>query len=121
MINIYINLSGKEQSKKKFFDFWSKFIDVVTFIDVAPRWDTYNNASMENCKPCELLWERMYVWYDGICNPCDYDYKSKLCVGDAKKTSLKEIWTGETYNKYRNMFLEGKRQFILPCNKCNVY
>lgn len=112
---------GKEQSKKDFFDFWKDIVDIVSFTDVVPRWDAYNNAPMNYSKPCEYLWERMYVWHDGICNPCDYDYKSKLKVGNAKKTLLMDIWTGEAYNKYRKMFLQGDRKLLSPCNRCNVY
>jgi pyruvate-formate lyase-activating enzyme len=112
---------GEEQSKEKFLNFWKEIVDDVTFSDVVTRWDTYNNDLMSFSKPCEYLWERMYVWYDGTCNPCDYDYKSRLKVGDAKKTPLKDVWMGKTYNRYRNMFLQGERGLIDPCNKCNIY
>jgi len=109
------------QSKEKFLNFWSGLVDAVVYNDAVPRWDSYNNTPLSYDKLCSLLWERMYVWYDGTCNPCDFDYKSKLKVGDAKKTLLKDIWLGEPYSKYRNMFLHGKREYLTPCNKCNIY
>lgn len=112
---------GKEQSKEKTFDFWKDIVDVVTFTDAVPRWDTYNNKSMNYNTPCDMLWERMYVWYNGICNPCDFDYKSKLHVGNAKKQSLKDIWSGETYTRYRKMLLNGNRSELNPCNQCNIF
>ncbi len=112
---------GQGQSKREMLDFWKDIVDVVTFTDVVPRWDTYNNESMNYNTPCDMLWERMYVWYDGTCNPCDFDYKSRLKVGDAKKQLLKDIWTGKPYTKYRKMFLDGMREKLYPCNRCNVY
>jgi MoaA/NifB/PqqE/SkfB family radical SAM enzyme len=112
---------GPGQSKGKFSDFWREVVDTVTMTDAVPRRDTYNNERMDFSMPCGLLWERMYVWHDGICNPCDFDYKSTLKVGDAKRRPLKDIWLGETYQKHREMFLEGKRRLMTPCNRCNVY
>ena len=109
------------QSKSNFLDFWKNIVDTVTFTSAIPRWDTYNNSPMNHNKPCAILWERMYIWYDGTCNPCDFDYKSKLRVGNVQYESIKEIWLGEGYNMYRNMFLQGKRLQMNPCNKCNIY
>jgi len=112
---------GPWQSKAKFADFWKDIVDTVTLTDAVPRWNTYKNEKMDFSMPCGLLWERMYVWHDGTCNPCDFDYKSALKVGDARSASLREIWLGEAYQRHREMFLEGKRSLMTPCNRCNVY
>jgi radical SAM protein with 4Fe4S-binding SPASM domain len=73
-----------------------------------------------NCnKQCDVLWAKMYIWYDGTCNPCDFDYKSMLKVGNVKEASLQDIWLGDIYNKYRDLFLQGKRRSINPCSNCN--
>ena len=41
------------------------------------RWNTYQNKRHLKIKdPCENLWDRMYIWFDGSVNPCDADYKS---------------------------------------------
>ncbi len=112
---------GLEQSRAKFAEFWKDIVDTVTLTDVVPRWDTYNNELINCSMPCSYLWERLYVWYDGTCNPCDYDYKSKLEVGNAKRSSIQEIWSGKTFQRYRNMFMQGKRMHLTPCDRCNVY
>ena len=38
-----------------------------------------------------VFWDRMYVWFDGKCNPCDADYKSYLSYGDVSKIQLKKF------------------------------
>ncbi|NQU17505.1 MAG: radical SAM protein [Candidatus Saganbacteria bacterium] len=108
------------QDKEKFYAFWKDIVGIVVLTEFALRWDTYNNEFLSCNMPCNLLWERMYVWFNGICNPCDFDYKSTLSVGDARNSSLKEVWLGEKYNTYRALLLEGKRNTINPCNKCNL-
>ena len=85
------------------------------------RWDTYNNLEHPEINdPCELLWDRMYVWFDGKVNPCDADYKSHLSYGNVKENSIKEIWESKIIAKTRENHLSGKRKNINPCNKCGV-
>ena len=83
------------------------------------RWDTYHNP-LEICGsgPCEYLWERMYVWYDGKCNPCDADYKSELNVGTLESNSIQEIWNGKNYAQLREAHKSGKRSLCYPCDRC---
>jgi len=109
----------KKQDPKKFKEFWEKYVDHVTVVPMQIRWDTYHNPKeIAGTKPCDLLWERMYVWYDGICNPCDMDYMSKLSTGSVKDKSIREIWHGELYSKLRDGHLNGKRNSFHPCDRC---
>ena len=85
------------------------------------RWDTYSNpTSIMGKNPCSYLWERMYVWYDGTCNPCDVDYKSELSVGSIKEKSICEIWHGQKFTELRNMHSNDKRNMVFPCDRCPV-
>lgn len=107
--------------KKKFKDFWIKRSDHVTASLPLERWDTYNNKINNNINdPCENLWDRMYIWFDGKANPCDADYKSYLSYGDKKKNSIKEIWNSNHINMIRSDHLNKKRIKHTPCNQCGV-
>lgn len=109
-----------EQNPEKMEEFWSKYIDEVAIVPNLPRWDSYNNPRFMSSKVCNILYERMYVWWDGICNPCDFDYKSLLKVGDANKNTLKEIWHGEKFSLYRKLHESKKRSTINPCDRCPI-
>ena len=66
----------KNQDPEKFRDFWKNYVDNVVMVEMENRWDTYHNPKEIMAPgPCNYLWERMYIWYDGLCNPCDIDYK----------------------------------------------
>ncbi len=109
------------QDPQKFKEFWEKYVEHVVMIEMEQRWDTYHNPiEIAGTNPCDYLWERMYVWYDGICNPCDVDYKSELAVGSVMKNSIREIWNSEQYNKIRESHKQGKRQMCYPCDRCPV-
>jgi len=101
-----------------FVDFWKAIVDNVACVPVENRWDTYNNKPSGRHSPCPILWERMYVWFDGVVNPCDVDYKSCLTTGDVTKLSLKDIWLGKEYSQLREDHTKNKRLSRTPCDRC---
>ena len=120
-----IRVSGvdarKNLDRKKFKEFWIKRSDHVSAGLPIERWNTYeNDLHPELNKPCELLWNRMYIWFDGKANPCDADYKSYLSYGNAKDNSIKEIWKSKKIQEIRNNHLNNNRDKIDPCNKCGA-
>ena len=110
------------QDKERITKFWEQYVDHVVFVKCQNRWDTYNNEKDDTLSPCDYLWERMYVWFDGITNPCDVDYKSFLSQGklDYSKNSIKEIWSSERYNELRSRHLNKERNKINPCDRCGI-
>ncbi len=115
-INFYKNLD-----QNKFYEFWKKRSDHVTVGDAVERWDTYSNSEHPEINdPCENLWDRMYVWFDGKVNPCDSDYKSYLSYGNLKENSIKEVWHSKIIERTRNNHINNDRKKIDPCNKCGV-
>jgi|TARA_B110000438_G_C15800256_1_gene644799 organic radical activating enzyme len=109
------------QDPKMFRKFWQNYVDNVVMVEMQYKWDTYSNPK-ENMSngPCDILWERMYIWYDGICNPCDIDYKSELAVGSIKENNIYDIWHGGKYTQYRSAHKNGNRQMLYPCDRCSV-
>lgn len=109
-----------EQDFEKFKNFWSEYVDEIAFIDCVERSDSYNNSLKNKIYPCKLLWNRMYIWWNGVCNPCDFDYKSALCVGNAKEQTIKEIWHSEKFKKLRDNHFNGLRKEHHPCDVCEL-
>ena len=54
----------------------------------------------------------MYIWYDGLCNPCDIDYKSELSVGSVKDQTI--IWHSDKFTELREEHLKNNRNQIFP-------
>ena len=120
-----IRISGidfyKTTDKKKFHDFWIKRSDHVSIGYAEERWDTYNNKEHPEINdPCENLWDRMYIWFDGKVNPCDADYKSYLSYGSVEKNTIKNLWKNQIIEKLRTEHLCNDRKKTNPCNKCGV-
>ncbi|MDC3047202.1 radical SAM protein [Prochlorococcus sp. AH-736-A21] len=107
------------QSPDEMLKFWSQHVDQVTIRKEIPRWDTYNNKTHDHLGICNLLFERIYVWFDGVCSPCDFDYKAELRFGNANSQTISDIWLGEEYKKIRKFHTDGKRNCLRPCDRCN--
>lgn len=69
---------------------------------------------------CGLLWERLYVWYDGTVNPCDIDHRSFLELGNILSDDLYHIWHGKKMQGYRKKHIEGEN-LGKPCINCCGY
>ncbi len=112
-----------KQDKDKFNEFWGEIVDYNVLVRMHERWDTYFNCVLPNEKllPCGDLFERMYVWWDGVVNPCDADYKSTLAVGNVKDNTIREIWNGPLYTALRDKHLNGRRSEYLVCSKCDSW
>lgn len=120
-----IRISGvkirDDQNENDFRKFWSEMSDNVVYVHMQARWDTYNNnPHPEKNYPCAFLWNRLYIWHDGTCNPCDEDYKSQLRLGNIKEQSLRDIWHSPKMTEFRNRHMSGARKDIMPCDRCGV-
>jgi len=120
-----IRVSGidndKDLNREKFRNFWIKRSDHVTASFPLERWDTYNNDKNEDINdPCENLWDRMYIWFDGKVNPCDADYKSFLSFGNINESSIKKIWNNQIIESLRNKHLNNQRCKVNPCDRCGA-
>ena len=111
---------SKEQNFESMMRLWGDLVDQVAFVDYNPWENSYEKAPNGLATPCSDLWRRMFVWWDGKINPCDVDYKSKLCVGNINDGTIKKLWNSQFYNELRKSHLSNNRQSVLPCNACTV-
>ena len=123
--NTEIRISGIDNEKnlnmKNFKDFWIKRSDNVSAGFPIERWNTYtNNIHTKLKSPCENLWDRMYIWYDGKVNPCDSDYKSYLSYGNLNDNSIKEVWNNKINEDLRHKHLKLERIYVNPCDRCGI-
>lgn len=103
-----------EEMKKK----WGNIADIIAFTNYTPWESSYDNEINDISSACSELWTRMFIWWDGKANPCDYDYKSYLSKWNLKDKKISEIWNSDEYNNLRSKHLNNQRKLIEPCNRC---
>lgn len=117
-----IRVSGvkinQKQDIQKMKKIYGKFTDSVAFVNYLPWESSYENEENKIKEACSDLWKRMFVWYDGKMNPCDYDYKSILSKANYNEINIKNYWNSDHYNSIRNKHFNSERDKIIPCNTC---
>ncbi len=120
---IITRVSGVKVSDKQNIDsmeqLWGGMVDQIAFVNYNPWENIYEVEKNGIEKPCSDLWRRMFVWHDGLTNPCDTDYRSTLQVGNARE-GISKLWTSERYQALRNAHLNQGRQIVEPCKRCSV-
>ncbi|WP_041484409.1 radical SAM/SPASM domain-containing protein [Prochlorococcus marinus] len=121
--NLYTRASGVKVDPKmdveKFDDFYKQYFDESGSVDAIERWNTYTNEKEQGeLNPCGFPFEKMYIWYDGVINPCDNDYKSQLSPGKFGELTLKQCW--DNMQILREEMLNNRRHLHEPCDRCYV-
>lgn len=113
-------LVNEMQNMDKMKSLWGGLVDQISFVKYNPWENVYISPMSDVTTPCSDLWRRMFVWYDGLVNPCDTDYKSDLQVGNVKTDTIKDLWKSDGYKSLRDSHTGGKRSCVGPCNRCVV-
>ena len=70
------------------------------------------------CTVCTFPWYAMVICADGTVTPCPQDFHAVLKLGNARETSLKEIWHGPAYRQLRRQFATDIESLTI-CRKCD--
>ena len=111
---------NKKQNLEEMKNQWKDFADIIAFTNYTPWESSYENKINDITTACSELFQRIFVWWDGKVNPCDYDYKSILSKWNVKQKTIKEIWNSDYYNLIRKRHLEKQRSMIEPCKRCPI-
>ncbi len=109
-----------EQNFSKIERFWHEFVDQVAFVAYNPWESAYVTEKNNITDHCSDLWRRTFVWWNGVINPCDVDYRSTLAVGNINEANLSTIWTGDKYQKLRKIHSKSMRRSLTPCSGCSL-
>ena len=79
-----------------------------------------NSRSLESPLPlsCERPFQQMYINYRGQAVLCCNDWRFEVIMGDTATSSLWDIWTGSTYQAYRQNLQRQNRAMPL-CATCD--
>lgn len=123
-----------EAEKKKFHDDFEKITDechIETLIQTLPddmrdttlgygktvTNDGYAIVDKEVCTPPFYL---LGISFDGFVSPCVCDWSKGICIGDATKESLLQIWNGKKRKEFLRMQLAKKRKLSVICSRCKA-
>lgn len=69
-------------------------------------------------RPCYWPFYQMFIDWNGNVLLCDNDWSKSQKFGNINQQTIKDIWLGEKFAKYRNILKSNRN--ISPCMKCNI-
>lgn len=127
-----IDCGMTQQEKDKFDEDFKNITDehhienVISYIDesikdtslgVKRGLTTDGNIQVDK-KVCTGPFYTMSIQSDGKISACTCDWSMRAIVGDVNNESLKEIWNGTKFNKFRIMQLKGLKETMPVCRDC---
>lgn len=67
--------------------------------------------------PCYMLWNGLYITYEGYATACCADYQNYFVYADLNKTTIKDAWHNDLITDLRRRHMEGNIK-DLPCYTC---
>ena len=61
----------------------------------------------------------MQVLWDGKVVPCCYDFDGKVVLGDLRRESVRDVWNGGAYQRFREIHRKREYQKIPICFNCD--
>jgi len=124
----YENLAEGEE--EKFHALFKGICDSYFIEHISPVWPNFDvsklgpldrglyDMGVKSLEVCPHIFYQMAVNSDGTVSACCVDWKRALVVGDAKISSLVDIWRGTSYDKLRITHLEKRRCELDFCRNC---
>ncbi|MBI5598481.1 MAG: SPASM domain-containing protein [Deltaproteobacteria bacterium] len=61
----------------------------------------------------------MQVLWDGLVVPCCYDFDGRMVLGDLSRQSVREVWNGERYGRFREIHRKREYAKLSVCLHCD--
>lgn len=116
-----VKMKENEHEVEQFIKMW---IDVANYVAVTTKREPFIKGAKRTMPlehfPCPQIWQRIVVWWDGEVFMCCGDWHGEYILGNAKNTSLYELWHSEKYNRARKLHAREKFNEIPVCARCEV-
>ena len=76
-----------------------------------------SRTSIEDSKPCTMLWNRLHITCEGYLTCCCVDYEHDLVYADLNKDSFKDSWNNDLIVKLRSRMVEKELKGTI-CYSC---
>lgn len=122
----FCNLGQSAAERQQFLDEWITKVNFISMGEVNDKFGTVISEPMVDFgikkRPiCLVPWQTCGICHNGDVIPCSI-YVTRANTADAimgniHEASLKDIWQGERYRKFRKMVAEGRYQESF-CDRC---
>ena len=112
----FVVVTANQNEVKKFKEDLGKYFDDMIIVDAYNQGgnmpelnDGLLVSENESIKiPCEMLFNRLHITYEGYLNACCVDFDNMMAVENLNEVSLEEAWYSDRMVNLRRQHLNGK-------------
>jgi MoaA/NifB/PqqE/SkfB family radical SAM enzyme len=108
---------NNSEDERAFIEHWRTRADKIHITDLH-NWAGTLNQQSNVTYPCYRPWLTFTVLWDGRVSLCCADFDGRTILGDLRTTSIREIWSSETYRAVRREHLVSGGPDI--CRACDL-
>ncbi len=97
---------------------WSNTFDRDMTLGLMPSTGPSGSALNQNRRVCPSPFKTMAINFNGKVSVCCVDWSLGTVVGDSSIENVVDIWNGSQMKEFRMLHLNGQRERIEACSKC---
>lgn len=101
---------------------WEGLVDKVLIYPSLPYKfdaDALKDFKILGRKPCEQLWKRLSITWDGKVSMCCIDWEPAVVLGNVNNDTIYSLWHGELLTKIRKFHKKKRLNNIIVCTDCS--
>jgi radical SAM protein with 4Fe4S-binding SPASM domain len=124
VVEVILNAPPENQSEEAdFLRFWRGKVDHARLGDISVEFQEYGTDGVEvvtRTQPCNAIYERLLVAWNGQVPQCNGDFDCRMPLGDLHTDAIVDLWHGERLRELRR--IHEARQFELApeCLHCDM-
>jgi radical SAM protein with 4Fe4S-binding SPASM domain len=106
-----------------FIDFWRGKVDHARLGDISIEFQDYGTEAVEvvtRTSPCNAIYERLDVAWNGVVPQCNGDFDGDLAIGDLNTDSITDLWNCDRLKELRRMHEARKFDAVPMCLHCDM-
>jgi radical SAM protein with 4Fe4S-binding SPASM domain len=125
VIETILNAPPQTQHEgEDFVRFWTGKVDHARLGDFSLEFQEYGREdaveSVQRTSPCNAIFERLLVFWNGQVPQCNGDFDGQRMLGDLNTDSITDLWNCERLQEARRIHQEGRYEKLPMCLHCDM-
>jgi MoaA/NifB/PqqE/SkfB family radical SAM enzyme len=112
-----VKMRENEREVEAFIKMW---LPVANRVAMSTRREPTGKEGEAKHFACPQIWQRMMIAWDGEVRMCCGDWLGEIVLGNARESTIYDLWHGEKVSEVRKLHAEGRFNEIPVCSRCEV-
>jgi radical SAM protein with 4Fe4S-binding SPASM domain len=118
--SVRVQMVKMKENEHEVADFLKMWLPVANRVAVSIEREPMGTEKEVAHFPCPQIWQRLMVCWDGEVRMCCGDWEGEIILGNARESTIYELWHSEKLNKIRELHAQNRYNEIPACARCEV-